>query len=92
MRAQAGAARAAPNKVKGLSGEGGALAPGAPRVTRGCFSRQRVLGVGGRLGEGGGFVKFTEASGQKLPKCHSVFGNHHSGGEGGGGGRGGLGL
>lgn len=70
MRAQAGAARAAPNKVKGSSGEGGAGAWGPEGHTRlleaasGCWW---------------GFAKFTEASGQKLPKCHSVFGNHPAG-------------
>lgn len=73
MRAQAGAARAAPNKVKGSSGEGGAGAWGPEGHTRGCL--KPPAGAGG----GGGFTKFTEASGQKLPKCHFVFGSQRAG-------------
>lgn len=49
MRAQAGAARAAPNKVKGSSGEGGAGAWGPEGHTRlleaasGCWGDLRSL-------------------------------------------------
>lgn len=47
MRAQAGAARAAPNKVKGSSGEGGAGAWGPEGHTRGCLKPPAGAGGGG---------------------------------------------
>lgn len=51
MRAQAGAARAAPNKVKGSSGEGGAGAWGPEGHTRGCLKPPAGAGGGGGIYE-----------------------------------------